>query len=265
MKIHHLRSATFVIETQQAVIIVDPMLSDKGALPPFSVVRFKAQKNPTVALPEGCAELLSKVTHALITHSQTFGFKPLQHADHLDPAGEAFLSQNDIPVTTFAKDKAYLEKYGMKVSHGLNPWQPTEFLDGSITAVPAQHGHGWIHKVMANGCGFFIKLPGEPSLYISGDTVLTDDVRRALDELKPDITVVAAGQAQMDVGQSLLMPTAEVIDFIKLSPKQVIANHMEALNHCPVDRKTLANSLQQHGLLEKVWIPTDGESRQFSA
>ncbi|MGR5092140.1 MBL fold metallo-hydrolase [Vibrio maritimus] len=263
MKIHHLRSATFVIESGEHFILIDPMLGEKGSMPPFSVFRFKAEKNPTVDLPGNAEGILSKVNQALVTHSQTFGFKPLQHGDHLDPTGEKFLVERGIPVTTPAKDQAYLEKYGMTVANGLEAWTPTPYLGGEITAVPAQHGHGWIHKVMANGCGFFLQLPNEPSIYISGDTVLTDDVKRALTELKPDITVVAAGQAQMDVGQPLLMPTDEVMEFIQLSPGKVIANHMEALNHCPVDRETLSKSLQQLGLEQKVLIPADGETLEF--
>lgn len=263
MKIHHLRSATFVIETNEHVILIDPMLGKKGSLPPFSMVRFKLQRNPTVELPANADNLLNRVTHALITHSQTFGFKPLQHGDHLDTAGERLLTERNIPVVTPNKDKAYLEKYGITVSDGVNDWQTVDFLGGKLTAVPAQHGHGWIHNFMANGCGFYLELPNEPSIYISGDTVLTNDVKRALTELKPDITIVAAGQAQMDVGQPLLMPTDEVMEFIKLSPGKVIANHMEALNHCPVDRRTLRRSLEAHGLSDKVLIPHDGEVLAF--
>ena len=113
---------------------------------------------------------------------------------------------------------------------------------------------------MANGCGFYLALPNQPSIYISGDTVLTSEVKRALEQLKPDITVVAAGQAQMDVGQPLLMPASEVIEFIKRSPGTVIANHMEALNHCPVDRIALRSALEREGLSDKVLIPQDGET-----
>jgi hypothetical protein len=112
---------------------------------------------------------------------------------------------------------------------------------------------------MANGCGFYLELPNEPSLYISGDTVLNDHVKRALTELKPDIAVVAAGEAQMDVGKPLLMSKSELISFIKLSPGLVVANHMEALNHCPVDRKTLLDLLKTQGLDNKVLIPLDGD------
>lgn len=263
MKIHHLRNATFVIESGKHFILIDPMLGAKGSIPPFSVMRFKAQKNPLVDLPTGADDLLEKVTHCLITHSQTFGFKPLQHGDHLDAAGEALLCRKKTPVTTPAKDKAYLEKYGMNVELGLQDWETRAFPGGRITAVPAQHGHGWIHKVMANGVGFFLQLDNEPSIYISGDTVLTKDVKRALTELKPDIAVLAAGQAQMDVGNPLLMSKNEITEFIHLAPGKVLANHMEALNHCPVDRPMLRNMLQQNGQTDKVLIPEDGETLEF--
>ncbi|TKF39403.1 MBL fold metallo-hydrolase, partial [Vibrio sp. F13] len=174
MKIHHLRSATFIIESGETFILIDPMLGKKGSMPPFSVIKAKAAKNPTVEMPSNADELLNKVTHTLITHSQTLGIKALQHGDHLDPAGEMFLTSRNIPVATPAKDKAYLEKYDLTVNWGIEDWQTIDFLDGKLTAVPALHGHGWIHKVMANGVGFFLELPNEPSIYISGDTVLTD-------------------------------------------------------------------------------------------
>lgn len=263
MKIHHLRSATFIIESGETFILIDPMLGKKGSMPPFSVIKAKVAKNPTVEMPSNADELLNKVTHTLVTHSQTFGIKALQHGDHLDPAGEAFLTSRNIPVATPAKDKAYLEKYGLTINWGIENWQTIDFLGGKLTAVPALHGHGWIHKVMANGVGFFLELPNEPSIYISGDTVLTNDVKRALNELKPDITVVAAGRARMDVGQPLLMSIDEVMEFIRLSPNKVIANHMEALNHCAVTRTILKEAIDKNGLSDKVLIPADGETLEF--
>lgn len=263
MKIHHIRNATLIIESGEHKIIVDPMLGKQGSLPPFSLMRFKCQRNPTIELPSNADGLLNGVNQAIVTHSQTFGVRALQHTDHLDAAGEKFLVNNHIDIATPEKDSAYLRKVGLSVSHAVGDWQTLPFLGGEITAVPAQHGHGWIHKVMANGSGFFIALPDEPSIYISGDTVLTTEVERALLQLKPDITVVAAGQAQMDVGQPLLMSNDELMRFIELVPGQVIANHMEALNHCAIDRATLKQSLELQGLSGKVHIPADGETLVF--
>ncbi len=260
MRIHHLRSATFIIETGPYFILIDPMLGDKGSLPAFSYIRFKAKKNPLVDLPLNAQELLNKVTHCLITHSQTFGIKAFQHTDHLDQKGEDFLVQKQIPVYSFQNDVSYLSKYGINVQAGIDYWKEIEFLGGRLVAIPAHHGHGWISKLMANGCGFYIELPNEPSLYISGDTVLTHDVKNALLKFRPDIAVVAAGQAQMDVGQPILMSKNEVREFIELSPKYVIANHLEALNHCPVKRDEIKQILHEMNVVDRVQVPDDGQT-----
>ncbi len=260
MKLHHIRNATFIIESKNRFILIDPMLSNKAELPPFSVFKHKMQKNPIVELPNNTNDLLSKVTDCLITHSQTFGIKALQHLDHLDTRGEDFLKSKNIPITTIKKDEMYLKKYNLNVVEGVEYWDKKSFLDGHITAVPAIHGYGWIHKLMANGAGYFIELEDEPSIYICGDTILTNDVKKAIKDFQPDIVVVAAGNASLDVGQALLMSLDEVIELVKLSPKKIIANHMEALNHCGVTRNILRQKLDEENLTHKVYIPNDGES-----
>ena len=259
MKIHHLRNATFIIESKENFILIDPMLAAKGELPPFARLKHKAQNNPIVPLPSHSSEILSKITHCLITHSQKWGIEALTHTDHLDKAGKTFLQKNQIPVASLKNDAKYLKKHNINITTELEYWKPKDFINGQITAVPAKHGHGFIHNIMANGAGFFLALPNEPSIYISGDTVLTDDVKKALKEFKPDITVVAAGNASIDIGGDILMPNEEIIEFIQLSPSQVIANHLEALNHCPITREQLKKELIKHDLLEKVYIPEDGE------
>ncbi|MEN8162485.1 MAG: MBL fold metallo-hydrolase [Acidobacteriota bacterium] len=260
MRIHHLRNATFVIESGEHFILIDPMLGDKGALPPFAYLRHKARRNPLVPLPEGSSETLDQVTLCLITHSQKFGIELLAHTDHLDKAGKAFLRKNNIPVVCLQRDAADMRKNGIGVETALTYWQPAALLGGQITAVPALHGRGWVHTLMANGAGFFLELPGEPSIYISGDTVFTEDVERALTEFKPDVAVVASGSARLDVGGPILMSLDEIMTFIRTAPNRVIANHLEALNHCPTTRSQLRQELEERDLLCKTFIPDDGET-----
>ncbi|MFZ5571323.1 MAG: MBL fold metallo-hydrolase [Thermodesulfobacteriota bacterium] len=260
MKLHHLRNATFVIETGATCILIDPMLSGPGKLPPFSVIRHKARRNPLVPLPSNAAEILDRVTHCLITHSQAFGIKAFQHTDHLDRAGESFLRRNNIPVACPRQDGAYLKRQGLRVEWELDFWRPEPFPGGEILAVPARHGHGWIHRLMANGAGFYLRFPEEPSIYISGDTVYTPEVEQALKELKPDISVMAAGSARLDAGGPILMPLDELLAFARNAPGKVIANHLEALNHCPITRGQLRQALENSGSASKTIIPADGET-----
>jgi len=40
----------------------------------------------------------------------------------------------------------------------------------------------------------------------------------------------------------------------------VVANHLEALNHCPTTRQELRERLRDENLSENIWIPEDGET-----
>lgn len=254
MKIHHLRNATLVIETEKHVILVDPMLGKRKTIPPFTIFRYKPKRNPLVALPKNSREILSKVTHCLITHL---------HPDHIDKAGEVFLRRKSIAVICSSKDEKELTKRGLNIVQTLNYWEPQPFLDGRIIGIPALHGYGFIAKLMGNVMGFYIELANEKSIYISSDTIFTDDVQKVLIELKPDIATVACGTARLDFGQPLLMRMNDILKFAALAPGKVFANHLEALNHCPTTREELKRALSENDLLSKTAIPNDGYAIEY--
>ena len=254
MKIHHLRNATLVIETEKHVILVDPMLGKRKTIPPFTIFRYKPKRNPLVALPKNSREILSKVTHCLITHL---------HPDHIDKAGEVFLRRKSIAVICSSKDEKELTKRGLNIVQTLNYWESQPFLDGRIIGIPALHGYGFIAKLMGNVMGFYIELANEKSIYISSDTIFTDDVQKVLIELKPDIATVACGTARLDFGQPLLMRMNDILKFAALAPGKVFANHLEALNHCPTTREELKRALSENDLLSKTAIPNDGYAIEY--
>ncbi|WP_291285592.1 MBL fold metallo-hydrolase [Flavobacterium sp.] len=254
MKLHHLRNATLVIETETDVILVDPMLGKRKTIPPFTIFRYKPKRNPLVALPKNSRDILSKVTICLITHL---------HPDHIDKAGEIFLRRKSIPVVCSSKDEAALSKRGLNIIQTLNYWDPQEFLGGKITGIPAIHGYGFVAKLMGNVMGFHIELPDQKSVYISSDTIFTEHVQKVLIEFKPDISVVACGTARLDIGQPLLMRMNDILKFAALAPGKVFANHLEALNHCPTTRTELKQALSDNDLLDKVSIPNDGTSVEY--
>ena len=250
LNIHHFRNATMVIETEKDVILVDPMLGLKGTMPTFTFFRFKAQKNPIVPLPDSCKVILKKVTHCIITH---------KHPDHLDKEGELFLTKNKIPVTCSVKDVALFKKKGLNIVQSIDYWKNSPFLGGTIEGIPARHGYGFVAKPMGNVMGYYIKLPNQKSIYLSSDTIYTNDVDKVLKEYKPSISVVACGTAQLDIFKPLLMSVDDILKFVKNTSGDVIANHLEAVNHCPTTREELRKELKKNGLFEKVSIPKDGE------
>ena len=126
--------------------------------------------------------------------------------------------------------------------------------------MPALHGHGLVGRLMGPGVGFVLRLPGEPSLYLSGDTVLTDEVRTALERERPDVAVLHAGGAQLDIGSPILMTLDEQLEFVQLAPGRVIAVHLEALDHCGITRDTLDDALTAAGVSDRVDTPADGQT-----
>ena len=251
MKIHHIRSATFIIEQGDHFILVDPMLDPKGAFVPFAFFRHKPVRNPTAEFPKASQSILDKVTHVLITHD---------HPDHLDKSGIKFLKERNLPVICSEQHQKKLKKKGFNVVKTLQFWNPQNFLNGSITGIPCHHGYGFIAKLMGDVMGFHIQFDDGSSIYISSDTIYTDDVDKVFRELKPDLSVLAAGSAQFDLGGRLLMDQDDMIKFTKNAPGKVYANHMEAVNHCPTTRDKLKELMRDNQILDKVIIPNDGES-----
>jgi len=251
MKIHHLRNATMVIEANDKVILVDPMLGEKGtAGPSFTLFRYKSQRNPILDFPNNAMNIVNKTTHCLITHL---------HPDHLDKVAEKFLKNKKTPIICSIKDEKTLKKRGLNVVQAIRYWEQSDFLGGTIEGIPAKHGYGFVAKPMGNVMGFYIALPNEKSIYLSADTIYTNHVDKVLKQYKPDVSVVACGTARLDIFKPLLMTMQDILTFVKNAPKEVIANHLEALNHCPTTRKELRKELEKNGLSEKVKIPIDGE------
>ena len=61
------------------------------------------------------------------------------------------------------------------------------------------------------------------------------------------------------------MPLEEIVTFVRTAPNKVIANHLEALNHCPTTRSQLKKTLEEKNLLAKTFILKDGETINIDA
>jgi L-ascorbate metabolism protein UlaG (beta-lactamase superfamily) len=252
MKIQHIRNACMIIHYNEHRILVDPCLNPKGSLPPYTLFRKRPQLNPIVDLFPNSESVLSQITSGLITHCR-YG-----HFDHLDKSGIRLLAQKQVPVYCNYLDNSYLRRRRINTIP-LKINQRSEFLTGSITTFPTAHGYGLIGKLMGPGAGYFIELAGDKTIYISGDTVMTQTVSHVLNGLRPDISILNAGTATLDFGRPILMPINELLDFIKTTPGKVIAVHLDAFNHCLTTRNILRDAVLKEGLSGKVLIPEDGE------
>ena len=113
---------------------------------------------------------------------------------------------------------------------------------------------------MGCGGGYILRFFDGPSLYLTGDTVLTPEVRDGLASGGADVVVVHAGGASLDLGRPILMTLDEIRQVVMLTTGRVVAVHLEALNHCPITRIDLAEHLVASGLRARVDIPADGET-----
>ncbi|MFV3308456.1 MBL fold metallo-hydrolase [Pseudomonas sp. NY15181] len=254
MKIQQIRNATIILELGGQRVLVDPMLARKGALPPLRVLSAR-QRNPLVELPDSAEQALESVTHCLITHCQK------GHFDHLDRAGTRWLRERQIPVICTPHDAPHLARRGLNVQPLPDDHeQPCPFLGGWIRTVRCTHGEGFIGRLMEHGVGYLIEMPGEPSLYLAGDTLLTATVRDFVLRHQPGVSVIPAGGARFDIGADIIMGVDDVLEFLRISQGSVIANHLEAISHCPVTRDELATLSTGAGFAARLLIPADGQT-----
>jgi L-ascorbate metabolism protein UlaG (beta-lactamase superfamily) len=258
MRVTLLRNATLVVEGADQRLVVDPFLSPPRRWPPLSLIRSRPALNPTAPLPGGYREQLAEITGALVTHFR-FG-----HADHLDGEGKRLLAGAGVPTACQPPDARTLRRAGID-AHPVPPDRTIGLLGGELSSVPALHGRGLVGRLMGPGVGFLLRLSGEPSLYLSGDTVLTDEVRAALEREQPDIAVLHSGGARLDIGPPILMTLDEQLEFVRLAPGRVIAVHLEALDHCGITRAKLKEVLKAAGAFDSVDIPADGETISVQA
>lgn len=252
MKIHQLRNATMIVSIGDQRLLVDPMLGDAGCMAGFKLLAPSQRRpNPTVSLPDGAQAGLDNVTGVLVTH---------EHPDHLDPAAVEWIKSKGLPVYASSIDVPNLRS-----AKGLDAREATAAALGMpVEVIPALHGHGPIAWAMGPSHGYYLASPNEPSIYITGDAVLTDDVRDALTRLKPDIVVAPAGSANFGQGPDILFSVDELVELAKLAPGKLVLNHIEALDHCPNTRMGIRERMEKEGVpSDKVVLPADGETLTF--
>jgi L-ascorbate metabolism protein UlaG (beta-lactamase superfamily) len=136
----------------------------------------------------------------------------------------------------------------------------------TIARTAGEHGTGEIGQKMAPVSGYLLRSRAGESLYIAGDTILCEPVRKVLRESSPQVAVLNAGGARFLEGDAITMTAEDVAECARLAPEtKLIAVHMEAINHCGVRRADLAARLASAGLQRRVLIPGDGEQLSFAA
>lgn len=250
MKLHHLRNATAILGVGSHRILIDPMLSEPGALPGFKMFGGGRRKNPLVPLPSEAQAALDQVTAVLLTH---------EHPDHFDRPAVAWIKERGLPVWAAPVDAPNLRRKGLEIQ---------ELTDGAlgmrVEIIPARHGRGVIGWFMGPVSGVYLAHPGEPSVYLTSDATLDDRVFEAIKRLQPDVILAPAGAANFGLGRDILFSTDELVALARLAPGDLVFNHLEAIDHCPTTREQLRERMKTEGLLARVHIPDDGGELEFA-
>jgi L-ascorbate metabolism protein UlaG (beta-lactamase superfamily) len=250
MRLTLVRHATLLLDYGGRRLLVDPMLDPAGARDPIEGTPNQV-RNPLVELPMAPAAVVEGVDAVLVTHL---------HQDHFDDGAAAALPR-DVPLVCQPEDVGRLRERGFG---DLRPLAGGFDLDGiELARTGGEHGRGRLAELLAPVSGIVLRAPGEPVLYIAGDTVPCPALTDALARYAPDVVVVSGGGARFLEGEPIVMTAAEIVELgARIAPATVVAVHLEAINHCLERRPALHEAIAASGV-GNVLVPADGDVHAF--
>ncbi|MEK4570804.1 MBL fold metallo-hydrolase [Bacillus sp. FSL K6-3458] len=254
MKITLIRNATLYLQYGPSTFLIDPFLAVKGTYPPFPHTANQHVNNPIVDLPANIdLDKILQPDAVLLTHL---------HVDHFDDEAKKRLAQTLPIYTQSEKDRTIVKEAGFQ--HVTCIEDEMDVCGVHMKRTGGQHGTGETAKRMGQVSGFVFSHPDEPTLYIAGDTIWCDEPKEVVNTCQPDIIVVNSGAAQFLEGDPITMTKEEIVDIHHTQPQaQIIACHLEAVNHCLLTRAALTSYIQEKHADQAIFVPQDGETLTF--
>jgi L-ascorbate metabolism protein UlaG (beta-lactamase superfamily) len=188
------------------------------------------------------------------------------HGDHWDRVAQRGLDR-DLPIVTTPHARTKLRNRGFPGAAGLATWESTSLTHGNtsvrITALPGRHATGWMRHLLPPVMGSMLEFstaggPVETRVYISGDTLLVDDLSEIPHRFPHiDNGVLHLGGTRLPAGlrhgRLVTMDGAQGAELTRLiDPTVVIPVHVDDY---PVFTSPLADfrgELQSRGLLDRL-------------
>ncbi len=246
MELRLIRNATLSLDYAGRRLLTDPFLAPRHSLPSFT----GRSSNPLVELPVPAAAVLAGAELTIVSH---------RHADHFDPLAQELLPKAT-PIVCQPGDADAIRRLGFADVTPLTgelTWRGITF-----APVPGAHGSGDVLAEMGPTMGVILRAPGEPTLYWTGDTVLTPTLLDAIERHRPDVIVTHSAGAVWGAGTLIVMDAAQTIAVCRAAPAAVVvAVHLEALDHGTVSRADLRAAARATGITDdRLRIPAVGEA-----
>lgn len=257
MKFTQIRGATSIITYAGERILIDPVFAPKGAFPPVPSPH-NLLRNPLVELPSPIPDICV-VEAVIVTH--------MHHFDHFDNMAAQSLPK-DIPVfTQDNEEKEDMCALGFAKSRVLTPtgvnWQSI-----TLYGVEALHGTGESvarsyaeRNIKPKASGIILEADGEPTVYLAGDTIWYEGVKRNIERYRPRVIVLNAADARFYDESPILMGTDGIAAVASVAPyATIIISHLDAVNHARLGRNEIRAFIAETKLQECVLVPEDGET-----
>jgi len=279
MELTYLGTATVLIDMAGLRLLTDPAFDPIGSrydFGPWYAPKAWFSSEKTYNTPIEAASL-GAIDAVLLSHDQ--------HADNLDHAGRQLLSGGQVArvVTTPAGARRMAAApprrgpsppgKGLGLGDralGLVWGASTKLGSLSITATPGRHGPLGTPRI-DQVCGFVLEAPGEPTIWISGDTILPARVRRFLESTRTDgrridVAIVHCGGVRFPgvplLGDKLFtFDAAQAIEACRLiDPGEIIPVHREGWSHFRQPVAELMEGFTVAGLANRTRLLGLGET-----
>ncbi|RNI30571.1 MBL fold metallo-hydrolase [Rufibacter latericius] len=242
------RNATLLLTYAGKRLLVDPMFMPKDTIDPLA----GKARNPMVELPMAVEEITQGLDAVLVTHT---------HPDQFDAVANELLEKS-IKLFNQPADEAFFQKGQFTNTETVQ--ESTAWNNITIHRTGGQHGSGEILKQMGTVSGFVFQAENQPTIYIVGDCIWTEEIEQTIERFNPDVIVINSGGAAFPGFEAtpILMNEAQTLSLLQKSgDAKAIAVHMDALDHCLTTRESLTQMLKENNIgNEKVIIPQDGET-----